>query len=464
MLNRLFVIGLDCFDPKLCFDWWLDDLPNLKRLTTHGSFGQLASTVPPITVPAWSCMLTGKDPGQQGFYGFRNRADHSYEQMTIASADQVVYPRIWDHVSQTGGEAIVVGVPQTYPVKPINGTVVSGFLTPSTLSAFTHPPTFKHEIAELCVNAGLGEYMLDVPNFRTEDKIRLLQDIYRMSRQRFGLVKHLLQTRSDWSFFMFVDMGPDRIHHGLWKYIDRRHPKYRPGNPYENTIHKYYQFIDAQIGELLDLLPKDASVLVMSDHGAQAMIGGICVNDWLIEQGYLTLVRKPDGIVPIELCEIDWSRTVAWGAGGYYGRLFLNVKGREPNGIIPDEQVKAFKAEITAKLEAITDPQGRNIGTRVLYPEKTYSQVRNIPPDLIVYLGDLAWRSVGSIGNKAIHVFENDTGPDDANHAQNGMYVLQRPGMTGTDRADHTWRAIAPTMLEILGLDVPADMSEERLG
>jgi predicted AlkP superfamily phosphohydrolase/phosphomutase len=108
MLNRLFVIGLDCFDPKLCFDWWLDDLPNLKRLTTHGAFGQLASTIPPITVPAWSCMLTGKDPGQQGFYGFRNRADHSYEQMTIASADQVVYPRIWDRVSQAGGEAIVV--------------------------------------------------------------------------------------------------------------------------------------------------------------------------------------------------------------------------------------------------------------------------------------------------------------------------------------------------------------------
>jgi predicted AlkP superfamily phosphohydrolase/phosphomutase len=144
--------------------------------------------------------------------------------------------------------------------------------------------------------------------------------------------------------------------------------------------------------------------------------------------------------------------------------LFLNIQGREPNGIIPIDQVEAFKAEIAAKLEAITDPQGRNIGTRVLYPEKTYSQVNNIPPDLIVYLGDLAWRSVGSIGNKTIHVFENDTGPDDANHAQNGMYILQRPGMTGTGRADHTWQAIAPTMLDILGLDVPADMSEERLG
>jgi predicted AlkP superfamily phosphohydrolase/phosphomutase len=155
---------------------------------------------------------------------------------------------------------------------------------------------------------------------------------------------------------------------------------------------------------------------------------------------------------------------VAWGAGGYYARLFLNVQGREPSGIIPAGQIEAFKAEITAKLEAITDPQGRELGTRVYRPEETYSQVNNIPPDLIAYLGNLAWRSVGSIGNETIHVFENDTGPDDANHAQDGLYILQRPGIDGGGRADHTWQAIAPTMLEILGLPVPADMSPERLG
>ena len=86
-------------------------------------------------------------------------------------------------------------------------------------------------------------------------------------------------------------MGPDRIHHGMWKYTDPRHPKYEAGNPFENTIHKYYQFIDAQIGELLALLPSHTRVLVMSDHGAQAMEGGICINEWLIEQGYLTLSR-----------------------------------------------------------------------------------------------------------------------------------------------------------------------------
>jgi predicted AlkP superfamily phosphohydrolase/phosphomutase len=263
MLNRLFVIGLDCFDPTLTFEWWLDDLPNLKRLTQNGTWGRLESTIPAITVPAWTCMLTNKDPGENGIYGFRNRADYSYEQMFIATADWIKHPRVWDHVSDAGGKAIAIGVPQSYPVRPINGIMVSSFLTPSTMSQYTHPPELKAEIAEV-----IGDYMLDVPNFRTDDKVRLLQDIYRMSRQQFRLVQHVLRTRPEWDMFMFVSMGPDRIHHGLWKFIDPRHPKYKAGNPFENTIYKYYQFIDAQIGELLELLPDDTTVLVMSDHGA----------------------------------------------------------------------------------------------------------------------------------------------------------------------------------------------------
>jgi predicted AlkP superfamily phosphohydrolase/phosphomutase len=458
MLNKLFVIGLDCFDPTLAFDRWLDDLPNLKALTAKGTYGRLESTIPPITVPAWTCMLTGKDPGQQGFYGFRNRADHSYEQMTMATADKIRFPRVWERVSDAGGKVIVVGVPQTYPIKPVNGIVVSSFLTPSTESAYTHPPAFKDEIRET-----VGEYMLDVPNFRTEDKIRLLQEIYRMSRQRFDLVEHLVETRRDWDFFMFVDMGPDRIHHGMWKYVDPAHPKYRAGNPYRNTLRKYYHFVDQRIGRLLERLPDDVTLVVMSDHGAQPMAGGICINDWLIERGHLTLEYKPDGLVSLAQCEIDWSQTQAWGAGGYYGRLFLNVQGREPEGIIPPDRVEAFKEEITARLEAIADPDGEEIGTRVFRPEHIYAEVNNIPPDLIVYFGDLRWRSVSTLGNETIHTFENDTGPDDANHAQHGMFILCRPGQVGGKKVTRTWRAIAPTMLESLGMDVPADMSAERL-
>lgn len=457
-MKKLFVIGLDCFDPALAFEWWLDDLPTLKKLAGQSVYGRLESTVPPITVPAWACMLSGRDPGELGFYGFRNRADYSYEQMDMATADKVRLPRVWDYVEQAGGRSIVVGVPQTYPVRPLNGIMVSCFLTPSTSSVYTWPPEFKDEI-----QATVGDYMLDVYDFRTDDKVRLLQSIYRMSRQRFDLVEHLLKTRAGWDFFMFVEMGPDRIHHGMWKYVDPRHPRHEPGNPYQNTIRKYYQFIDERIARLIEMLPSDAALLVMSDHGAQPMLGGFCLNDWLIEQGYLTLAYKPEGVASLTMCEIDWEHTKAWGAGGYYGRISLNIQGREPEGVIPPDGVDAFKAELTARLEALSDPGGAPLGVRVFRPETTYAQVNNIPPDLIVYLGGLAWRSVGTVGNPAVHTFENDTGPDDANHAQHGMYLLRQPGASTGGMADHTWRAVAPTILDLLGLDAPAWMGEERL-
>ena len=74
------VIGLDCAAPELVFDRWLDDLPNLKSLYQSGLHGLLRSCDPPITVPAWSVMMSSKSPGRLGVYGFRNRADYPLAQ------------------------------------------------------------------------------------------------------------------------------------------------------------------------------------------------------------------------------------------------------------------------------------------------------------------------------------------------------------------------------------------------
>ena len=458
MSQKLFVIGLDCAEPSLVFDRWREELPHLSQLMEMGTFGELESTIPPITVPAWTCMLTGKDPGELGFYGFRNRADYSYDQMNIATSAAVKHTRVWDRASAEGKRVVVIGVPQTYPPRPLNGYLVTSFLTPSTFSRYTYPPSLKAEIAQV-----VGDYMLDVQDFRTEDKDYLLRQIYDMTEKRCRLVRHFLRTKP-WEFFMWVEMGVDRIHHGFWKYMDPTHPKHEPGNRYQDAIRDYYRYLDAQIGEMLELVPDDAAVMVMSDHGAQPMKGGICFNEWLMREGYLVLEDQPEGIVPLAKCEINWRRTRAWGAGGYYGRLFLNVEGREPQGVIPPEEYEATREELIAKLEALTDPQGRNIGTRVFRPEEIYREVNNIPPDLIVYFGNLAWRSVGSVGLGAIHTFENDIGPDDANHAQNGLFILTVPGRAGRGRVKaRSWRAVAPTMLELLGLKVPVEMDQGRL-
>lgn len=452
--RKVLIIGMDCMTPQLVFEQWRDELPNLKRLMERGLWGRLESTIPPITVPAWACMMSGKDPGVLGVYGFRNRADYSYDRMTIATAKAVLEDRVWDILSRDARQVVVLGVPQTYPPKPVNGYMVTSFLAPSTQSDYTYPLELKQEIERVAPG-----YMLDVENFRTENKQELLDAIYQMTDKRFTLVKHML-TSKPWQFFMYVEMGPDRIHHGFWKYFDRQHSKHVPGSPFENAVKDYYRHIDDQVGQLLSLLDKDTVVMVVSDHGAQRMDGGICINEWLRREGYLVLKQEPPpGIVPIAKVEVDWSKTRAWGEGGYYGRLFLNVQGREPQGVIPPADYNRVRDELAAKLAAIAGPQGQDIHTRVYKPEELYQKCNGIPPDLIVHFGNLYWRSVGSFGHKEVYTFENDIGPDDANHAQHGIFILYDPQRPVGRQADGLHiMDIAPTVLNLFRLPVPPDM------
>ncbi len=113
--RRVMVIGLDCAAPELVFDQWLDDLPNLKALYDQGLHGSLRSCDPPITVPAWSVMMSSKSPGRLGVYGFRNRADHSYDRYSIANSLAIKEDRLWEILTKSGKRSIVIGVPGTYP-------------------------------------------------------------------------------------------------------------------------------------------------------------------------------------------------------------------------------------------------------------------------------------------------------------------------------------------------------------
>ena len=452
------IIGLDCATPQLIFDQWRDRLPNLSKLMESGTYGELESTVPPITVPAWMSMMTSKDPGRLGFYGFRNRADYSYDRMSIANSSAVAEDTVWDIASRAGRRVVLVGVPQTYPVKPTNGYIITSFLTPSTRSQYTYPADLSAEIEAL-----VGEYMLDVENFRTEEKDDLLRQIYEMTEKRFKVVRHLLREK-EWDFFMLVEMGVDRIHHAFWKFFDPQHPKYQPESPYAKVVEEYYEYLDGEIGELLGMLDDDTVVLVVSDHGARHMEGGICINEWLRQEGYLALKEEPEGIIPLEKAEIDWDRTMAWGAGGYYGRLFLNVQGREPQGVIAAGEYESVRDEIVHKLSQITDEQGTNIGTVSYKPQDVYGELRNVPPDLMIYFGNLSWRSVGSMGHGRIHTRENDIGPDDANHAQQGIFIMNDPQRQGRGKLEglHVMD-VAPTVLDALGLPIPTDMRGKKV-
>jgi predicted AlkP superfamily phosphohydrolase/phosphomutase len=218
------------------------------------------------------------------------------------------------------------------------------------------------------------------------------------------------------------------------------------------------------LGSVLQLLDEDTAVLVMSDHGARPLDGGFCVNEWLVEQGLLVLNKYPDEVTRFSELDVDWDRTAVWSEGGYYARVFLNVAGREPRGVIAPGDYEVFRDELKLMFEQTRDDRGDRMGTVVFKPEEIYRDVRNVAPDLIVHFGDLAWRSIDGVGYPSIHVQENDTGPDDCNHSQFGVFILAAPNspLQGEVAGAHLLD-MAPTLLDLTGYDIPPSMQGRSL-
>jgi predicted AlkP superfamily phosphohydrolase/phosphomutase len=454
---KICMLGLDCAAPDVIFHD--ERLVNIRRLMDLGLYGRLESVVPPITVPAWMCMTTSQDPGSLGVYGFRNRSDHSYEKLGFVNSSSIKSFALWDQLAREGKKSIIVGVPPNFPPRRINGISVGCFLTPDPAKdEFTYPPNIKTEIQQL-----VGEYPVDVKNFRTDRKDWLRDEIFAMSRKQWKVVRHLLANH-EWDFFHYVDIGLDRVHHGFWNYFDKKHVQYEPGNPYENVIPDYYLWLDQQIGGVLELMDNETILLIVSDHGAQRLDGGFAVNQWLIKEGLLALNEAPVGIMPFNKLNINWAKTKVWSEGGYYARVFFNMQGREPQGLIPAAQYEAFQDEMKAKFESLKDDKGQPMSSLVFKPKEIYKNVKNIAPDLIVHFGGLSWRSIGSIGHPDIYVQENDTGPDACNHAQYGMFLLVAPNcpLSG-EYSGARLLDIAPTLLDLGGYDVPESMQGRSL-
>jgi predicted AlkP superfamily phosphohydrolase/phosphomutase len=449
--RKVLVIGLDCAPGEIVFGR-SGDLPVLRGLIDHGLSGNLRSSDPPITIPAWMVMATGMDPGRLGLYGFRHRVGYSYNEMWIANSRAVRKKKLWDYIGEQGGTSTLVSVPPSYPVYPVAGNMISCFITPPGPDKnYTYPPALKAEIEER-----FGPYLFDVV-FRTEDRDQILREIYAMTEKRFEVMEWLIAEKP-WNLFMFVEIGVDRMHHAFWKFMDPDHHLYEPGNKYQNAILDYYMYLDGKIGRLISLAGDDTVVLVVSDHGAKRMKGAFCVNEWLIEQGDLVVKEKPTKPTSLEDLEIDWARTKAWAWGGYYARVFLNVQGREPQGLIAPEDYEKERDDLAARIRAIRGPQGESWETKIIKPQEYYEVLEGEYPDLMVYFDDLYWRSAGTLGYGTKYLAENDTGPDDAVHAQQGIYILRDPRRAAPKKLDANILDIAPTVLDVMDIPVPADM------
>ena len=447
--KKMMVIGLDCAAPSLLFNRYRDAMPNLSALMQNGTWGELRSSEPPITVPAWTCMLSGRDAGALGLYGFRNRIVGETG-LRMADGSDVRVKRVWDWLGEQGYRVAPLFVPLTSPPTPVRGQMVSGFMWPGGETPWCFPRELETEICDR-----FGPYLADVDEFRSGDLDRIYRDIVAMTEQHFDIAEHVWMEKQP-NFMMLVEIGVDRFHHAFWGHIDPEHPRHDPANPWKNLGVEYHQLLDARIGRLCDLAGKETNVMLVSDHGARSMHGGFCINEWLIRKGYLHLRERASSAMPLDHSIVDWSRTRAWAEGGYYARVFVNVAGREPNGIVAPDRAQALRNELRHELEYARDDEGRRIPVLVRDPQEYYQQARGFPPDLMVYFDELKLRAIGSVGTGRILVEGNDTGLDSCNHDWNGVFVMSggdapvRGYVEGAEIYD-----VAPTILGTFGISRP---------
>lgn len=446
MNKKLIVFGLDCVPPALLFEKWKAQLPVMKSIIDGSLYGPLRSIMPPITIPAWMSMLTSKNPGRLGCYGFRSRKGHSYIDIQIANARTIRERKVWEILGEHQKRVILIGIPQTYPPMRVNGILVSGFMTPSTTVDYTFPQELKEDII-----TKVGDYTVDVKDFRTDNKEYIKKQIFDMTEKRFKLLKFLL-SENDWDFAMVVEMGTDRIHHAFWKFFDSTHIKFIPESPYSNVILDYYRLIDERIGEILNGISGETGIMLVSDHGAKRMDGCFAINEWFLKNGYLKLNSYPDKPERFSNLDIDWKNTTAWGWGGYYGRIFINLKTRERYGKVSRDDYEKVIEEIKNGITKDA-PQG----TVVRKPAELYPEVRGNPPDLMAFFGDLYYRSISSIGYNKFLTDENDTGPDDAMHDYDGIFVLKSE-KEGKRLENLNIKDVAPTILNYFNIKPPEDM------
>lgn len=428
---KICVLGLDGAAPQVVFRD--ERLSNLRRLMDAGVYGLLESVVPPSTMPAWACFAASQDPGSLGVYGRRQRSGYSF-----ADAAPPEALTIHDHLAQQGRKTILVGAPSR------------------TARNFVSPVELQDKIGER-----MRDRFVDTP-FPTGDKNRFKEEVFAMSERHWQTAKSLL-AEQPWDYFQFTDIGLDRLQHAFWSYFDPKHALFESGNPYENVIPDYYRRLDEHVGDVLDLLDNETVVLVASAYGAQRLDGAFAVNEWLLREGLLALKEYPAAPTAFEELRIDWTRTRAWSDGGYCAQIFFNLQGREPQGVIPAAQAEAFANDLTKLLEALADDNGQSLQAIVSRPKQIYRETRNAAPDLIVELGGMFWRAIGSVGHSRI-CLGHDAALGGCNHSEFGAFILAAPNCPlqgeyeGARLLD-----MAPTLLDLAGCEIPAGMQGKSL-
>lgn len=502
MDRKVLVIGLDSAQLEL-IDLWVQEgkLPALGQLMSRGASGVLHSTVPPLSPAAWSSFATGMNPGKHGVFDHAYRRPGTYE-IVPTNARLRAGKTLWQIIGERGGRVGVINVPETYPPEPINGFLITGMSTPSDDSDFCYPPTLAQDLEE-----AIGGYRVFGPRSK-EDLDRALAGMHETAVMRLQAAAYLMRRYSP-QFMIVVLQETDTVQHRFWKYMDPSHPQYdaKGARRYGDAIQGVYQCIDENLHMLLDQMDENSVVIVMSDHGAGAIHKWLYLNNWLVREGLIRFKSTPLirlkkalyrlGYTPsnamdlamrlrfgltdraikrvrrsgssknplfrlfLSFGDVDWGRTRAYTLGGNMTGIYVNLRGREPEGCVePGAEYEALRDEIVARLAGLRDEEvGVQVATRIWRREELYTgPYLDRAPDVIFDTYDQRYVGFGGqefTANVALAPSRLFNGC----HRKEGMVVLAGPPIrSGLRMGQHDIVDLAPTILYLLGYPVPADI------
>ncbi|MCK4329502.1 alkaline phosphatase family protein [candidate division WOR-3 bacterium] len=492
--KRVLVIGLDCADFRFITPLVKEGrLPNIARLLQNGVSANLLSTIPPTSAPAWASFMTGKNPGKTGIFDFQVRVEKSYETRFVNSND-IKSKTLWRLLSEAGKKVIVVNVPLTYPPEKVNGILISGLLTPPG-SVFTYPPELSRDLMD-------KGYTIEGKIYANQNKT--LKSLLHADKKRVKITKHLAKDM-DWDFLMVMFTATDRVVHSMWNDVDK--------------INSCYELMDSLIGDLFRTIGCNSHVFIVSDHGAQFVPYTFYINQWLAQKsllnykindsilsrcqlnqkyrsrgsflqnvgkifGYIlqnieidtgTLINLSNTrwlkwvrqIVPIALrhnlyshenISIIWRKTKAYLVSKDSPGLRINLKGREPKGVVAENEYDVLREKLIVELLKIKNKiTGQKIFKHVYKREDFYNgQFIDDAPDIIFLPDGLLHVMNGTQKSDALFLKNIKAS---GRHRMEGIFISSGKGIKrGYLVDDLSIFDLTPTILHILDVPIPEDV------
>lgn len=496
-MNKVVVIGIDggTFDiirPMVK----KGELPVISSLMEKGVWGELESTIPPDTAPAWVSMMTGVNPGKHGVFFFLDNLHNNYGHAKTLNSADIKSPPLWSVLSKHNKKVNFVNVPFTYPPMEVNGVVISGMIIPHSAEVLSYPQHIYPDLDKRLDGYEIDDWSPSVLGVEKKDiKSRygeVVKGIRRIAEKRKKAFLNLMDEY-DWDFSMTVFTSTDRYQHLFWDFMDKEGEKAgsKERSVYGQAIYDGYRQIDKAIDEILKKAGPDATVILTSDHGFGPLKKHFYVNKWLEEIGLLKLkegispqkialkkltlqriLRKlfPGAAVPgwtkklflprlkrmmrerEEL--IDWGQTKAY---GNQSGINLNLSGREPQGIVePGEKADEVLAYIEEKFSLLEDEKGNRIGDWIKRKEEIFhGPYADEAVDLYFSVNKRSYLQNSRIDMEEIY---GDSDLGSGMHRMNGIFLMSGPFCRKNLQVKSTMVDIAPTVLYLMGLPILENM------